>query len=146
MTQEEAINEISKWANASHAYLSNREGYPRGYREGIAQAKVIILEFLSKIDVKQTKERKNMDKIIIEQTAGMWLFKITFLNVTNPIICNDLGFKDALRRFDQNKGIKSVKYLSGDKWLKMSKEKVRHHFSWDTETDLFLAQHYYFKQ
>lgn len=43
MTQEEAINEISKWANASHVYLSNREGYPRGYREGIAQAKVIIL-------------------------------------------------------------------------------------------------------
>ena len=48
MTPEEIINEISEWANASHAYLSNREGYPRGYRNGISQAKVIILDILSK--------------------------------------------------------------------------------------------------
>lgn len=25
------IKEISKWANASHAYLCNREGYPKGH-------------------------------------------------------------------------------------------------------------------
>lgn len=48
-----AIKEISEWANASHAYLCNREGYPRGYRDGISQAKTIVLEILSKIDVKQ---------------------------------------------------------------------------------------------
>lgn len=86
-----------------------------------------------------------MDKIIIEQTAGMWLFRITFHNVTNAVICNESGFKKALQRFDKNKSIESIKYLSGEKWLKMSKEKIRQHFSWDTETDLFLAQHYYFK-
>lgn len=86
-----------------------------------------------------------MDKIIIEQTAGMWLFKITFQDATNPVICNESGFKEALQRFDKNKGIKSIKYLSGEKWFKMSKEKVRQHFSWDTETSLFLTQHYYFK-
>lgn len=84
-----------------------------------------------------------MDKIIIEQTAGMWLFKITFQHSPTPVICNESGFKKTLERFD--KGIKSIKYLSGEKWLKMSKEKIRQHFSWDTETDLFLAQHYYFK-
>lgn len=86
-----------------------------------------------------------MDKIIIEQTAGMWLFKITYLNVTNPVICNEAGFKEALQRFDKNKGIRSVKYLSGEKWVRMSKEEIRRHFSWDTETNLFLAQHYYFQ-
>lgn len=86
-----------------------------------------------------------MDKIIIEQTAGMWLFRITFHYVTNAVICNESGFKEALQRFDKNKSIESIKYLSGEKWLKMSKEKIRQHFSWDTETDLFLAQHYYFK-
>lgn len=48
-----AIKEISEWANASHAYLCNREGYPRGYRDGISQAKTIVLEILSKIDVEQ---------------------------------------------------------------------------------------------
>lgn len=50
MTSEEIINEISEWANASHAYLSNREGYPQGYRDGISQAKNIILSILSKAD------------------------------------------------------------------------------------------------
>lgn len=86
-----------------------------------------------------------MDKIIIEQTAGMWLFRITFHYVTNAVICSESGFKEALQCFDKNKSIESIKYLSGEKWLKMSKEKIRQHFSWDTETDLFLAQHYYFK-
>lgn len=58
MTQEEAIKEISEWANASHAYLSNREGYPRGYKEGITQAKSIVLGILSQIDVKQDKSKQ----------------------------------------------------------------------------------------
>jgi hypothetical protein len=48
-----AIKELSEWANASHAYLCNREGYPRGYRDGISQAKTIVLDILSKIDVEQ---------------------------------------------------------------------------------------------
>lgn len=85
-----------------------------------------------------------MDKIIIEQTAGTWLFKITFLHSQNPVICNEAGFREALQSFDKNKGIKSIKYLSREKWIKMSKQSVRQHFSWDTETDLYLAQHYYF--
>lgn len=57
MTQEEAINKISEWANASHAYLCNREGYPRGYKEGISQAKSIVLGILSQIDVKQGESK-----------------------------------------------------------------------------------------
>lgn len=48
-----AIKEISEWANASHAYLCNRKGYPRGYRDGISQAKTIVRDVLSQIDVKQ---------------------------------------------------------------------------------------------
>lgn len=93
--------------------------------------------------INRNKRRNNMDKIIIEQTAGMWLFKITFQHSPTPVICNESGFKETLERFD--KGIKSIKYLSGERWLKMSREKVRQHFSWDTVTNLFLAQHYYFK-
>lgn len=58
MTPEEAIKKINDWANASHAYLSNREGYPRGYRDGISQAKIIVLEILSQIDIKQDKSKK----------------------------------------------------------------------------------------
>lgn len=58
MTETEAIKKISDWANASHAYLCNREGYPRGYRDGIAQAKTIILDILSQIDAKEGKPDK----------------------------------------------------------------------------------------
>lgn len=58
MTPQEIIDEIREWANASHAYLSNREGYPLGYRDGITQAKNIVLEILSKMD---NKEDDNSD-------------------------------------------------------------------------------------
>lgn len=34
----EILTKVSEWANSSYAHLSNREGYPRGYREGIANA------------------------------------------------------------------------------------------------------------
>lgn len=60
MTQDEAIKKIEEWANASHAYLCNREGYPKGYKDGISQAKTIVLEILSQIDVKpERKQNKN---------------------------------------------------------------------------------------
>lgn len=63
LTQENAIKEISEWAKASHAYLCNREGYPRGYRDGISQAKIIVSEILSQIEVKQD-ELKNKGAIM----------------------------------------------------------------------------------
>ena len=56
MTQEEAINKISEWANASHAYLCNREGYSRGYKDGISQAKIIVLDILSQIGEPEQKK------------------------------------------------------------------------------------------
>uniref|UniRef100_UPI003561B004 hypothetical protein n=1 Tax=Bacteroides fragilis TaxID=817 RepID=UPI003561B004 len=59
--REEVIKEISEWANASHAYLCNREGYPRGYRDGISQAKTIVLGILSKIDVGQNKSKQTKE-------------------------------------------------------------------------------------
>lgn len=62
MTPEEAIKEISKWANGSHAYLCNREGYPRGYKDGISQAKIIVLECLSKVDVEQEQSEQKMNE------------------------------------------------------------------------------------
>lgn len=62
MTQEEAIKEISNWTNASHAYLCNREGYPRGYKDGISQAKIIVLEYLSKVDVEQDQSEQKMNE------------------------------------------------------------------------------------
>lgn len=47
MTDEEKIKKIVAWVNRSHAYLSERTDYARGYKAGIAQAKLIIEDILS---------------------------------------------------------------------------------------------------
>lgn len=59
MTPQEIIKEIKEWANTSHAYLCNREGYPRGYRDGISQAKSIVLEILLKLDAEEDEVEIN---------------------------------------------------------------------------------------
>lgn len=64
MTQEEAINKLSEWANGSHAYLCNREGYPRGYKDGITQAKVIVLDILSQIGEPEEKKVQEEKEVI----------------------------------------------------------------------------------
>lgn len=64
MTQEEAINKLSEWANGSHAYLCNREGYPRGYKDGISQAKVIVLDILSQIGEPEQKKVQEEKEVI----------------------------------------------------------------------------------
>lgn len=59
MSQEEIINEIRQWANSSHAYLSNREGYAQGYKDGISQSKNIIIEILAQIDKEDYSKLKS---------------------------------------------------------------------------------------
>lgn len=70
MTSEEAIKELSDWANASHAYLCNREGYPRGYRNGIEQAKITVLGILSKISVKHNKLKQKGNNMSVNLYTG----------------------------------------------------------------------------
>ena len=43
-----ALEEIRKWANGSHAHLSQAPGYARGYKEGIGQAKEIVCGILGR--------------------------------------------------------------------------------------------------
>jgi len=44
---EEALKEIMEWVESSHAFLSTRTDYGRGYKDGIARAKEIIEEILA---------------------------------------------------------------------------------------------------
>ena len=46
MTAEETLQKIKNWAEGSHAYLSSRTDYARGYKDGISQAKDIILDII----------------------------------------------------------------------------------------------------
>lgn len=45
---ETALKEIYEWANASSAYLSSMPGYAKGYKDGILQAKSIVLGIIEK--------------------------------------------------------------------------------------------------
>lgn len=43
-----ALEEISRWANGSHAHLSQAPGYARGYKDGIGLAKEIVCGILGR--------------------------------------------------------------------------------------------------
>lgn len=51
---EQTIQAIQTWLHNSIAYLSNREGYPRGYRNGLFQAKEIIADILRENGIDET--------------------------------------------------------------------------------------------
>jgi len=51
MTAEEALKEIKEWADSSHAFLSTRTDYGRGYKDGITRAKEIILEIMGEEEI-----------------------------------------------------------------------------------------------
>lgn len=47
MNDKDILTQIIEWANSSHAYLSVRTPYAKGYKDGISQAKEIILEIIN---------------------------------------------------------------------------------------------------
>lgn len=87
-----------------------------------------------------------MEKFIHTFGSGGRLWLVTFQFNRNPVVCNDAGFKETLERYDRGGGIKSIKWLSADKWERASKQEIRQWLSYDTETDLYLEEHYYFKK
>lgn len=50
--EQMALEEIRRWTNGSHAYLSQAPGYARGYKDGIGQAKEIVCGILNRYLVK----------------------------------------------------------------------------------------------
>ena len=47
MNDKDILTQVIEWANSSHAYLSARTPYAKGYKDGISQAKEIILEIIN---------------------------------------------------------------------------------------------------
>lgn len=45
---EKCLAEIKEWANDYPSYLSNREGYARGYREAMFYAKEVVQSIIAK--------------------------------------------------------------------------------------------------
>ncbi len=47
MNDKDLLTIIIDWAKSSHAYLSERTDYARGYKDGISRAKEIINEIIN---------------------------------------------------------------------------------------------------
>jgi len=59
MTAEEVLQEIMEWVESSHAFLSTRTDYGRGYKDGITRAKEIIEELMEAWEEKRNTYRMN---------------------------------------------------------------------------------------
>lgn len=47
--KRDIIEAVESWANSSHSYLSQGSDYSRGYKDGLAQAKEIVLDLLKNV-------------------------------------------------------------------------------------------------
>lgn len=45
------LTEIREWAEEMPYYLSNREGYPKGYRDGVIRARKIVMSIITGIPI-----------------------------------------------------------------------------------------------
>jgi hypothetical protein len=75
--------------------------------------------------------------------------KLKWRSNDNLFICQDNGLIEAIKSDDkEHKGIEYIKEFDPGKgqFVKVSKESILNHFSWDTESYLYLQNHYYFKK
>lgn len=52
-----AIKTLVEWVNSSHSFLSNAEGYSRGYRDGLERAKEIVESILNENGIETTQNQ-----------------------------------------------------------------------------------------
>ena len=76
---------------------------------------------------------------------------VTFQNGSHNkrIICQGKGFLETLKEEEEQtaKGIESIKIFDtkNSKFKKVSKSFIKSLFSWETETIIYLNNHYFFK-
>lgn len=51
--EKQAIEAIQEWLHKSVGYLSNKEGYPQGFKAGIIRAKEIVADILRQNGIKE---------------------------------------------------------------------------------------------
>lgn len=75
--------------------------------------------------------------------------KLKWRSTDSLFICQDTGLIEAIKSDDkEHKGIEYIKIFDPAKctFIKTSKELILQCFSFDTESYLYLKEHYYFKK
>lgn len=75
--------------------------------------------------------------------------KLRWRLIDSLFICQSTGLIESLKTDDQEKkGIEYIKEFDPAKcrFVKVSKDSILQLFSWDTESSLYLQNHYYFKK
>jgi len=87
-----------------------------------------------------------MKNAVINTDLNTYLIKFNYQTTNGQFITQGNGLMDVLREYDKN-GIKYIKIFDPFKYTfkSISKEKMLSLYSWETETYLYLKDHYYFK-
>ena len=87
-----------------------------------------------------------MKNTVINTDIHTFLVKFSFQSTNGQFITQGAGLMDVLKEYDKN-GVKYIKLFDPVKYSfkSVSRAKILQLMSWDTETYLYLQNHYYFK-
>lgn len=83
---------------------------------------------------------------ILNTDFNTYLVKFKWQSTNNRFIVQGAGLMEALKTYDKN-GVEYIKEFDPIKctFKRISRAKLLNLFSWETETFLYLKDHYYFK-
>ena len=90
-----------------------------------------------------------MKNLSLNTNNRTFAVKLRWRSIDSLFICQSTGLIEALKTDDiEKKGIEYIKEFDPAKcsFNKVSKESILNHFSFDTESYLYLQKHYYFKK
>lgn len=90
-----------------------------------------------------------MKNILLNANYRIFAIKLKSIQVDNLFICKGSGLIEAIKTDDiDRKGIEYIKEFDPVKctFRRVSKDSILNHFSWDTESYLYLQKHYYFNK
>ena len=87
-----------------------------------------------------------MKNIVINTDLHTYLIKFNFQTTNGQFIAQSSGLMDVLKEYDKN-GVRYIKIFDPVKctFKSISRVKILQLVSWETETYLYLKDHYYFK-
>ena len=87
-----------------------------------------------------------MKNTVINTDYHTYLIKFQWKSTNNRFIVQGSGLMEVLKEYDKN-GVEYIKEFDPVKctFKRIAKDKLLSMFTWDTETHLYLEDHYYFK-
>jgi len=87
-----------------------------------------------------------MKNIVIDTNSAIYLVNFQFSYPNGKFIVTGSGIMDCLKEHDKH-GIDSIKQFdpSDGKFKRVSRDVIRKSLDYDTEVDLYLKNHYWFK-